>query len=177
MLHWESLSYLPEIIRTEVISGHHDNPLAAHFGIDKTRELVSRKYYWPTLRADVEALYQGLQRVSSIQGCPPQALRRPAVTTSAYALMEGFIIRFCHRLTSLHKLEGRNLRLHPCHRQPAYKDGILRASQGHHQYSQPRKSRYQCVSPPPRPARLNRQRSRPSFHLEVLVFIMLLPGN
>ena len=38
-----------------MISQHHDDPLAGHFWIDKTRELIDRKYYWPTLRRNVEA--------------------------------------------------------------------------------------------------------------------------
>ena len=42
-----------------MISRHHDDPLAGHFGIDKTRELVSRKYYWPSLRKDVENYVRG----------------------------------------------------------------------------------------------------------------------
>ena len=59
VLHREGLPYLPEIIRTEIISRHHDDPLAGHFGVEKTRELVVRKYYWPTLRADIEAYVKG----------------------------------------------------------------------------------------------------------------------
>ena len=59
MLHYQGLPYLPEIIRTEIISRHHDDPLAGHFGIEKTRELVARKYYWPTLRADIDAYVKG----------------------------------------------------------------------------------------------------------------------
>ena len=45
VLHHQGLPYVPEIIRTELISRHHDNLLAGHFGIKKTRELVARKYY------------------------------------------------------------------------------------------------------------------------------------
>ena len=45
VLHHQGLSFVPEIIRTELISRHHDDPLAGHFGIDKTRELIGRKYY------------------------------------------------------------------------------------------------------------------------------------
>ena len=55
VLQYQGLPYVPEIIRSEVISRHHDDPLAGHFGIDKTRELVERKYYWPSLRRDVES--------------------------------------------------------------------------------------------------------------------------
>ena len=42
-----------------MISCHHNDPLAGHFGIDKTRELVGRKYYWPSLRRDVESYVRG----------------------------------------------------------------------------------------------------------------------
>ncbi len=59
MLHHQGLLYVPEIVRTKLISRHHDDPLAGHFGIDKTRELIARKYYWPTLRHDVEAYVIG----------------------------------------------------------------------------------------------------------------------
>ncbi len=50
---------MPKIVRTKLISRHHDDPLAGHFGIDKTRELIAQKYYWPTLRRDVEAYIIG----------------------------------------------------------------------------------------------------------------------
>ncbi len=38
---------------------HHDDLLAGHFGIDKIRELIARKYYWPTFRRDIEAYVTG----------------------------------------------------------------------------------------------------------------------
>ncbi len=47
------------MVRTELICRHHDDPLAGHFGIDKTRELIARKYYWLTFRHDVEAYVTG----------------------------------------------------------------------------------------------------------------------
>ena len=59
MLHYQGLLYVPEIIQTELISRHHDNPLAGHFGIEKTRELIARKYYWPTLCHDVKDYVKG----------------------------------------------------------------------------------------------------------------------
>ena len=42
-----------------MISRYHDDLLAGYFGIDKTRELVGRKYYWPSLRRDVESYVRG----------------------------------------------------------------------------------------------------------------------
>ncbi len=55
LLHYQSLPSVPKIIRSELISRHHDNPFTDHFGIEKIRELIARKYYWPTLQRDVEA--------------------------------------------------------------------------------------------------------------------------
>ena len=51
---YQGLPYVPEIIRTELISRHHDDSLARHFGIEKTRELIARKYYWASLRRDIK---------------------------------------------------------------------------------------------------------------------------
>ena len=59
VLQYQGLPYVPEIIRSKVISRHHDDPLAGHFGIDKTRELAGRKYYWPSLRKDVDNYVRG----------------------------------------------------------------------------------------------------------------------
>ena len=41
--------YIPgdQAVREELISRNHDDPLAGHFGTDKTLELIQRKYYWP----------------------------------------------------------------------------------------------------------------------------------
>ena len=45
ILHHQALPYVPKIIRTGLISRHHDDRLAGHFGIKKTRELITKKYY------------------------------------------------------------------------------------------------------------------------------------
>ena len=45
VLQYQRLPYISEIICFKVISRHHDDPLAGHFGIDKIRELVGQKYY------------------------------------------------------------------------------------------------------------------------------------
>ena len=45
VLYHQSFPYVPEIIQTELISRHYNNPLAGHFGIKKIQELLSRKYY------------------------------------------------------------------------------------------------------------------------------------
>ena len=59
VLHHQGLPFVPEAIRTELISRHHNDSLAGHFGIDKTKDLIGRKYYWPSLRKDIEAYVKG----------------------------------------------------------------------------------------------------------------------
>ena len=59
VLHHQGQLFVPEIIWTELISCHHNDLLAGHFGIDKTRELIGRKYYWLSLRKDVETYVKG----------------------------------------------------------------------------------------------------------------------
>lgn len=44
-----------EIICHKIVSRHHNNPLVKYFAIDKTRKLVAKKYFRPTLHHDVEA--------------------------------------------------------------------------------------------------------------------------
>ena len=59
ILHYQRLPYMLKIIRTEVISQHYNYPLAGHFGIDKTQELVAKKYYWKTLWQDIKSYVKG----------------------------------------------------------------------------------------------------------------------
>ena len=54
ILHYECLLYIPEIIRTKLISRHNDNLLAGYFSIKKIRKLVTRKYYWETFYHNVK---------------------------------------------------------------------------------------------------------------------------
>ena len=47
LLKYNDKLYVPEeaSVREELLRRHHDDPLARHFGVDKTSELMSRKYY------------------------------------------------------------------------------------------------------------------------------------
>ncbi len=51
--------FVPEIIKTKLISRHYDDPLAGDFGINKIRELIAWKYYWPTFRRNVQTYVTG----------------------------------------------------------------------------------------------------------------------
>ena len=56
---YQGLSYIPNIICSKIIIYHHNDSIAGHFGINKTRELISQKYYWPSLKKDVETYVRG----------------------------------------------------------------------------------------------------------------------
>ena len=58
-MHHQGLLYVFKIIRTELISRYHDDLLASHFGIEKIRELVAKKYYWETLCHNIEVYIRG----------------------------------------------------------------------------------------------------------------------
>jgi transposase InsO family protein len=48
--------YVPgaSALREEILQRCHDDPLAGHFGIERTALLVKRSYIWPTLMRDVQ---------------------------------------------------------------------------------------------------------------------------
>lgn len=48
--------YVPDYdpLRLDIIISHHDNPAAGHQGRAKTLELISRQYYWPSMRKDID---------------------------------------------------------------------------------------------------------------------------
>ena len=39
---------------TTILKEHHDNPIAGHFGVDKTYESISRIFYWPKMIRDIK---------------------------------------------------------------------------------------------------------------------------
>ena len=53
VLHHQSLPYIPKLIRTELISRHHNDLIASHFGIETTQELVTKKYSGETLQHNI----------------------------------------------------------------------------------------------------------------------------
>src|SRR5437762_7421274 len=57
LLLYKNLVYIPQddAIRLELLQQHHDSPLAGHFGITKTHELLSRNYYFPGMLSFVKS--------------------------------------------------------------------------------------------------------------------------
>ncbi len=47
MLHYNGKPHIPETLRADLLKKNHDDLLQGHFGVEKTLELLSRKYYWP----------------------------------------------------------------------------------------------------------------------------------
>lgn len=45
VFYYQSFSYITKIIYPKIISYHHNNWLAGHFGIKKSRELVAKEYF------------------------------------------------------------------------------------------------------------------------------------
>lgn len=42
ILHWENLSYILEIVRTEIMSRYYNDLLAGYFKIKNTQELIAQ---------------------------------------------------------------------------------------------------------------------------------------
>ncbi len=49
LFHYQNLLYVLKIICSELISRHHNNLFASPFGIERTRELIAKKYHQPTV--------------------------------------------------------------------------------------------------------------------------------
>lgn len=58
-LFYEDKAYIPASLRGEILEMNHDDPLAGHFGKDKSIELISRKYYWPSMKKDIASYVEG----------------------------------------------------------------------------------------------------------------------
>jgi transposase InsO family protein len=55
LLLYQKRVYVPEeqAIRQELLKRCHNDPLAGHFGADRTHDLLKRRYYWPKMNEDV----------------------------------------------------------------------------------------------------------------------------
>ena len=54
IFHHQGLPFIYKVIWTELISRHYNNLLASHFDIKNTCKFLAWKYYWPTLRHNIE---------------------------------------------------------------------------------------------------------------------------
>jgi len=54
VLYLNNLIYVPDGLRKKIIQNYHSSPAAGHFGINKTKELIKRNYFWKTMNQDIE---------------------------------------------------------------------------------------------------------------------------
>ena len=67
VLHYNGKPYIPETLRADLLKKNHDDLLEGYFGVEKTLEFLSREYYWPKKRADIEKYLQGCDICMSIK--------------------------------------------------------------------------------------------------------------
>lgn len=53
LLYYDNTLYVPQELRLSVLVSRHDSPLAGHFGLAKTLELITRDYWWPQISHEV----------------------------------------------------------------------------------------------------------------------------
>jgi len=53
ILLYKGLIYVPKKMRTKIISMYHDDAISGHFGIIKTKELVTRNFIWRKMTDDI----------------------------------------------------------------------------------------------------------------------------
>jgi RNase H-like domain found in reverse transcriptase/Reverse transcriptase (RNA-dependent DNA polymerase)/Integrase zinc binding domain/Chromo (CHRromatin Organisation MOdifier) domain/Integrase core domain len=60
IVRFKSRLYVPEekSLQAELLKRHHDDILAGHFGVEKTLDLLQRKFYWPKMAKDVRKYIQ-----------------------------------------------------------------------------------------------------------------------
>jgi hypothetical protein len=73
---------VPITLVHDIIAAHHATLQAGHFGVNKTLELVSRNFWWPSMRRDVNAY------VRTCQSCQ----QSKAVNHAPYGLLQPLAI-------------------------------------------------------------------------------------
>ena len=64
MVVWQDLIYVPrnKKLREDIIKAHHDAPTSGHPGREKTRELITRNYWWPRMMWDIKSYVKGCDK-------------------------------------------------------------------------------------------------------------------
>ncbi|QRV77082.1 Retrotransposable element Tf2 protein [Ceratobasidium sp. AG-Ba] len=83
LLWYEGQIVIPENkeIRLAILEMHHDNPIAGHQGQARTLELISRRYYWPAMKQQVNRFVETCEICQRSKGhkqyAPPKPLPIP----------------------------------------------------------------------------------------------------
>ena len=59
MFYYQDLLYVLKIFCSKLINRQYDNLFINYFDIEKTQNLIARKYFWPTIQKDMEAYIKG----------------------------------------------------------------------------------------------------------------------
>ena len=73
----EPVAWVPIHKVQEVIARHHGTPLAGHWATSRTVQLLSRKYYWPTMSHDVDAFIARCRECQMSDSRQPRAHLHP----------------------------------------------------------------------------------------------------
>ena len=98
VLFYKELLYIPkdDQLREKVIQENHDHPLAGHPGIRRTKDLILAKYYWPTIRKDIEKYVEGCdkcQKTKSVTKAAKTPLQPNTIPQSPWEIISIDIIR------------------------------------------------------------------------------------
>ena len=107
----------------------------------------------------------------------PQAIQRSLIVAHFNLLVKKLINRFCYKPLNLSQLEKWQLQLNISHRWPTYKNSPLYTIKGHDQSNRSCKSDHQSSRASLQSCKSNYHRSRLAFHIQILVFIVLLLKN
>jgi transposase InsO family protein len=73
--------YIPKdtVLRTRILTLHHDTPVAGHPGEYKTQKLVERSFWWPKLKDEVKEYVRRCDRCARFKGrnAPPPGKLQP----------------------------------------------------------------------------------------------------
>ncbi|QRV84964.1 Retrotransposable element Tf2 protein [Ceratobasidium sp. AG-Ba] len=79
LLWYEGQIVIPENkeIRLAILEMHHDNPIAGHQGQARTLELISRRYYWPAMKQQVNRFVETCEICQRSKGHKQYAPQKP----------------------------------------------------------------------------------------------------
>ncbi|QRV98260.1 Retrotransposable element Tf2 protein [Ceratobasidium sp. AG-Ba] len=79
LLWYEGRIVIPENkeIKLAILEMHHDNPIAGHQGQARTLELISRRYYWPAMKAQVNRFVESCEVCQRSKGHKQSAPLKP----------------------------------------------------------------------------------------------------
>ncbi|QRV85410.1 Retrotransposable element Tf2 protein [Ceratobasidium sp. AG-Ba] len=79
LLWYEGRIEIPENkeIRLAILETHHDNPIAGHQGQARTLELISRRYYWPAMKQQVNRFVETCEICQRSKGHKQYAPQKP----------------------------------------------------------------------------------------------------